>query len=171
MFVDRLTPVPAGYASSYTFDDLTIENKKVMLTRNMPMVLIYTQIFVELSRRRKKNVVLGVEKLFCTPSWWSFDEVEKGDLLRGTVECVKAGGIEEYFRNLYISHDSRFHRKEASVEEPAFLVGGLVTETLMLFLYGVGISVTKFFLELMVDFVMHGAFRRRVNYLRNYLFA
>ena len=136
-----------------------------MLTRNMPI-----QMLVELSRNVKKNLVIGAEKLFYVPLWWNFEAVEKGELLRWTVERVKASGLEEYFQNLYISHDFRFYRHEARVQEPAFLVGGLVTETFMLFLYGLGLSVAKFLLDLMVDYVMHGTFRRHLSYLRN-LFA
>ena len=148
---DRVSPMllQAGKGDEALFNNLTVENKRVMLTRNMPI-----QMFVELSRAMKKNLVIGVEKLFYAPAWWNFDGVEKGELLRGTVECLKENGLEEYFENLYVSHDFRFKRGEATVAEPPFLVGGLLTEAFVLFLYGVGLCVAQFTLQLMAEYVM-----------------
>ena len=166
MLADRVCPIffekLSGYAGTSPLSVLNIEKKKVMLTRNLPM-----QLFVEIARTEKKNLVFGVEKLFHAPAWWNFDSVEKGELLRGTVERVKASGLEEYFLNLYVSHEFRFQGDEATVEEPPFLVGGLLTEGFVLFIYGAALSAAQFALKLMVDYVMHGAFRAHVSYLKN----
>ena len=113
------------------------------------------------------NLLVGKERFFNIPFWWDFGRVERGSLLAVSLERLKEAGLIPYFVDLY---DSKSREHTAAVAHKDFvaagefdwvrdsfdgrprvsLTGGLVSESLVLFMYGILIAMTGFILEITV---------------------
>ena len=111
------------------------------------------------------DMVVGTEQYFSAPLWWSFMHVERGALLKQSVELLKQAGIVSYFLDLHDIKERETMGRAASLgstvsdkpggsdqpsntESRVALVDGLVGESLVLYLYGVLIASAGFIGEL-----------------------
>ena len=107
------------------------------------------------------SLMIGNERFFNAPRWWSFSHVERGSLLAQSVESMKAVGLMPYFLRLFDSKVRQYYAAEAHRDFVAAgefdellehksevsLDDGLVSESFVLFLYGISIAVAAFACE------------------------
>ena len=104
------------------------------------------------------DAVVGQEKLFNFPSWWSFRQVERAALLARTLQQSRSVGLITNFDELYSSQVRVFYVATAKEEisEQGNLDGGVATvtikdsltqESLVLLLYGILLATVVFLAE------------------------
>ena len=106
-----------------------------------------------------RNLAVGKEELFVLPIWWSFTAVETGDVLRESLEWMKAFGVINYFLEAYEEialrsalHDARAAagawRLQPTAPEPiGSLKDGVIVEAIFMCSYGWVLSVLAFIWE------------------------
>ena len=105
-----------------------------------------------------KNVEVGKERLFNVFTWWRFTAVEKGDLLRESVERGRASGIVPYLTKVYDDiykrgqvRDAEEHASGAwrtATDQGTSLQDGVLGEVFLLWSYGLLFSLSAFLTEL-----------------------
>ena len=126
-------------------------------------------------------MVVGQENFFVTNFWWSFRVVERGTLLAETVEKLKKIGVVSYFLNLQLL---QVKKKEAATAHKQFeqarmpvsqsviagsgatLMDGLISESLVLLLYGISAAIMAFIGVVMKNYAVHFASLLAYKFLR-----
>ena len=111
------------------------------------------------------DVVVGQERFFNAPSWWYFQNMERGSLLANSIEKLKQLGFVTYFRRLWLekmdeafdtslrrdcidSTDKREICRMDSAGSSVPLRDPLVSEPLLLLLYGMYFATAAFMGEI-----------------------
>ena len=108
------------------------------------------------------DVIVGKEKFFNVPIWWSFLQIERASLLASSVEMLKESGFLQYFLQLSdaklrelviarsINKDFTPANAPAKIQRTAYegssasLDDALVSECFVLFMYGMLVAVVVF---------------------------
>ena len=108
-----------------------------------------------------RDAVVGKESFFNVPTWWAFDDIERGLLLAHSVERLRQAGLVNYFTKLY----SILHLKKEEddvhngmiytfggginnrVTPPVTFDDSLLRESHYLLLYGTAVAFLWFFGE------------------------
>ena len=114
----------------------------------------------------KVDLVVGKERFFNFPSWWGLSYVERASLIAESIEISKEVGILSYFLQLHESKRSELNAQSARMEFLAAresveyhdmsdewskltLKDGLVSESFVLFLYGISLASVAFVIEIL----------------------
>ena len=116
-------------------------------------------------------MVVGREKFFVSIFWWSFLDVERGSLLAQTTGKLEQAGLVSYFLDLQLVYvqkvtaaSTRKRLMEAGMAGSHAHVSGtgvslvddaVMSESFMVFLYGISMAVIGFIGELVIKSVLH----------------
>ena len=127
--------------------------------------IILKQKFKKAAKTFGWDVVVGQEQFFNDPSWWSFQNMERGSLLAHSIERLKQLGFVTYFKRLWLEkmdkvfetslrrdciHSTDKHEicRMDSAGSSVPLGDPLVSEPLLLLLYGMCIATAAFMGEI-----------------------
>ena len=112
------------------------------------------------------DLLVGTEKFFDAPFWWTFTWMERGPLWAKSVESLKEAGIIDYFLQLSRSkYNDLIPRGSASAnssvhsrlgleqDEGLFLTDVVAQEIFVVLLYGVGVATAVFFAKGVISMV------------------
>ena len=150
LIADRLVPLPdADDNLRWIADELSQDKKQVLLVIEEQLGL-----YSVLKDAMNKDVISGRERIFAFPGWWTFEGAEKGELLRGTVEWMKAHGLLDYFLSVGEAIFLKENKEEAkqyfdrtSGEDVGSLADGVFRDAFVLCAYGLIISIVAFVVE------------------------
>ena len=130
------------------------------------LIVINTELesFKWIPAKTGLDLVVGSEQFFPLPIWWIFVNIERGSLLAKTLEQVKQVGFFNYFFELQWTNVNEIISAAAGTEFQATerllgqryeasrlsIADSLVSESLVLFLYGISIAVMGFVGEIIV---------------------
>ena len=120
------------------------------------------------------DAVVGQEKFFNFPSWWSFRQVERASLLAKTLKQSQSFGLVTYFEKLYSSQVLVWYmgtaKKETSEQgnsdgsiPTVTIKDSLTQESLVLLLYGISLAAVVFFGEAITTFCHVGVIGRKTD--------
>ena len=150
-------PVLSFHAVMKTFSEG--KERVLVLTRNE------VARFKSIPVKTGWDVVHGNEQLFSVPFWWDFTYVERGSLLTRSLERIKESGIYSYSMELYNTKTENFvsanarrgfvaageiQARQYSAHDglKVTLESGIVSESLLLFVYGIVTAIAGFLVEI-----------------------
>lgn len=183
---EQLARVVAEYKAPTPFDwplfmkKYSKDQSKVLVMPNLEL-----QYSKDIPTNTGWNLMVGKEQLFSAAFWWDLGFMERGSILVNSVGHFTQVGLISYFLDLYDSQKQRkwaadfaaageSAKMQVSLDKGSriTLKDGLVSESFVLFQYGMSVSVAGFAAEIIskLCLLLVAALRHRiVPHLRSML--